>query len=278
MILLAVLISLFLLARAYQTDRQFGPSDDGYTQALADVARRAAPGESVASVAPYHYHVPMNRFKARMPILGLAQQADPVPETMLPLLRDAVGGSNAWLVTVGFAPAAPDNAAERWLASNAFKASDEWLPGDVRLVHYGVADPPATRSLNTTLGEVVRLVKVNTVESLRPGQTLPAEFVWLPLKRPSVDYHLFLQLLTAEGDLVAQHDSSPGGGYVPTSAWTPETEVSDRHGLSLPADLPPGEYRLIAGLYDPASGERLSVDRGGDFVEIGRIALQSSQP
>jgi hypothetical protein len=278
LLLLAVLTSFFLLARAYQTDRQFGPPDDGYTQALADVARRAAPGESIVSVAPYHYHVPMNRFKARMPILGLAQQAGPVPETMLPLLRDAVGGSNAWLVTVGFAPAAPDNAAERWLAFNAFKASDEWLPGDVRLVQYGVADLPATRSLNTTLGDVVRLVKVNTVESLRPGQTLPAEFVWLPLKRPGADYHLFLQLLTAGGDLVAQHDSSPDGGYAPTSAWSPGKEVLDRHGLSLPADLPPGEYRLIAGLYDPTSGERLSVDRGGDFVEIGRIALQSSQP
>jgi hypothetical protein len=278
LLLLAVLTSFFLLARAFQTDRQFGPPGDGYTQALADVARRAAPGESVVSVAPYHYHVPMNRFKARMPILGLAQHAGPVPETMLPLLHDALGGSNAWLVTVGFAPAAPDNAAERWLALNAFKASDEWLPGDVRLVQYGVADPPATRLLETTLGDVVRLVKVNTVESLRPGQTLPAEFVWLPLKRPGADYHLFLQLLTAGGDLVAQHDSSPSGGYAPTSAWSPGTEVSDRHGLSLPADLPPGEYRLIAGLYDPTSGQRLSVDRGGDFVEIGRIALQSSQP
>jgi hypothetical protein len=278
LLLLAILTSFFLLARAYQTDRQFGPPGDGYTQALADVAQRAAPGESVVSVAPYHYHVPMNRFKARMPILGLAQHAGPVPETMLPLLHDAVGGSNAWLVTVGFAPAAPDNVAERWLAFNAFKASDEWLPGDVRLVQYGVADPPATRSLNTTLGDVVRLVKVNTVGSLWPGQTLPAEFVWLPLKQPGADYHLFLQLLTAGGDLVAQHDSSPGGGYAPTSAWSPGTEVSDRHGLSLPADLPPGEYRLIAGLYDPTSGERLSVDRGGDFVEIGRIALQSSQP
>jgi hypothetical protein len=278
LLLLAVLTSFFLLARAYQTDRQFGPPDDGYTQALADIARRAAPGESIVSVAPYHYHVPMNRFKAQTPILGLAQQADPVPGTMLPLLRDALGGSNAWLVTVGFAPAAPDNAAERWLAFNAFKASDEWFPGDVRLVQYGVAHPPATRSLNTTLGDVVRLVKVNTVESLRPGQTLPAEFVWLPLRRPGVDYHLFLQLLTAGGDLVAQHDSSPGGGYVPTSAWSPGTEVLDRHGLALPAGLPPGEYRLIAGLYDPTSGKRLPVDRGGDFVEIGRIALQSSQP
>jgi hypothetical protein len=213
-----------------------------------------------------------------VPILGLAQQADPMPETMLPLLRDAAGGPNAWLVTVGFAPAAPDNAAERWLALNAFKASDEWLPGDVRLVQYGVAEPPVTRLLNTTLGDSVRLVKVNTVESLRPGQTLPAEFIWLPLKRPAADYHLFLQLLTAGGDLVAQHDSAPGGGYAPTSTWSPGTEVADRHGLSLPADLPPGKYRLIAGLYDPASGERLPVGRGGDFVEIGRIALQSSQP
>jgi hypothetical protein len=76
--------------------------------------------------------------------------------------------------------------------------------------------------------------------------------------------------------LVAQHDSPPNGGYTPTSIWLPGKEVVDRHGLVLPSDLPPGDYRLIAGLYNPTTGERLPVDQGDDFVELGAIAVESS--
>ncbi len=275
LMLFALFTSLFILERAYRTDRQFGPAEDAYARVLNTAAAQAGPNDRILSVAPSHYHVSMNRFKARVPIVGFAQQQPPMPETALPLLRDSLIGQNAWLVTVGFQPAAPDNATEQWLTSNAYKASDEWLD-DVRLVRYGLVRPMTTRTINATLGEELRLVRVELAKSASPGQILPVEFAWLPLRKPMDDYNLFLQLLAADGAPVAQHDGPPNGGYTPTSTWSPGEEVSDRHGLALPADLPAGEYRLIAGLYHPLTGERLSnlSPSGGDYADLGTVTIR----
>ncbi len=184
-------------------------------------------------------------------------------------------GQNTWLITVGLTRAASDNAAERWLTSNAFKATDEWFE-DVRLVWYGFGRPATTRTLNATLGDELQLMSINVVESPQPGRVLPVEFVWMPLRIPRADYNLFLQLLTADGTLVAQHDGPPNGGYTPTSHWPPGEEVLDHQGLALPADLPAGEYRLIAGLYHPITGDRLSLSPpvGADFVDLGPVTIQ----
>jgi len=272
--LLGLIITYSLLAHYFVTDQQFGPPSDGYTRALKSAAMQTTPGESAITVAPYHYHVPMNRFKDRLPIVGFAQSPPPLPETALPLLENAIEAHNTWLVTAGVAPAAPDNATEQWLTFNAFKASDQWFD-DVRLVWYGAQEPTVTRSINATLGEELHLVSVKVADTSQPGQVLPVEFVWAPLQMPGADYGIFVQLLATDGTLVAQHDGPPNGGYTPTSAWPPGEEISDRHGLALPAELPAANYRLIAGMYDPTSGERLPVDQGRDFVELGSVAIES---
>jgi hypothetical protein len=276
-LLLVLIITYLLLARYYQTDQQFGPPNDAYTRALNTAVAEGRLNDQIVTVAQYHYHVPMNRFKAKVSLTGLAQQAWPPPQTALPLLRDATAGQNVWLVTLGFQPAAPDNAAERWLAANIFKASDEWLDEDVRLARYTTRRPDNIRLIEATLGQgEIQLIEVSLVESLRAGQGLPVEFVWLPLTRPSLDYNLFLQLLDTDGRLLAQHDNPPNGGYSPTSTWQPNQPITTRHALILPPDLQPGDYRLIAGLYNPATGERLPVANGGDFVELGNINIQHS--
>jgi hypothetical protein len=274
MLLLSIFITYFLLAHYFVTDqRQFGPPDSGYGNALSTAASRAGPNDRIVTVAQRHYHVAMNRFKARIPILGFAQQEPPLPQAALSLLRDGVSGQDAWLVTVGFTPAAPDNAVEKWLTLNTYKASDQWFD-DARLVWYGAEKPMEQRVINATLGRELQLVSVRVPASPSQGDLLPVEFAWLPLDRPGADYSLFLQLLDAHGRLVAQHDGPPNGGYAPTSTWSPGQEVIDRHGLPIQAGLPAADYRLIAGMYDPATGQRLSVSSGGDFVDLGTVSLR----
>jgi hypothetical protein len=270
---LALVITYLLLARYFITDqRQFGPPNDPYTRALNRMLSRAKPGDRAVTVAQEHYHIPMNRFKARVPLIGLAQQSWPPPETMVPLLEQATSGPAVWLVTIGFPPAAPDNAAERWLAFNTFKAGDSWLE-DARLVRYSTVPPAITRPIHRTLDRSIELVTIRLLDPLQPGQLLPVEFHWLPLEPLPANYNLFLQLLTPDGSLVAQHDSPPNGGYTPTSTWPAGQPVSSHHALALPPDLPPGDYRLIAGLYNPATGRRLPVDTGHDLVELGSLTI-----
>ena len=278
-LVLVLPITYVLLTRYYDSDRQFGPPDDAYTDALHSAVAQGSPGDGLVTVAPYHYHVAMNRFKARVPIVGFSRQVPPLPETALPLLADTGQGENVWMVTSGFPPAAPDNAVEQWLALNVFKASDRWLD-DVRLVGYatGKGQSVTTRVVNARLGEELALTAASVSESAQAGQSLAVELSWLALKRPIADYNVFLQLLTGDGLPATQHDSPPNGGYTPTSAWSAGQEVADRHGLILPSDLPAGDYRLIMGLVNPVTGQRLLVSPGQDLVELGPIAIESDDP
>jgi hypothetical protein len=53
--------------------------------------------------------------------------------------------------------------------------------------------------------------------------------------------------------------------------------VQDNHGVNLPPALPPGEYRLAVGMYDPGSGARLPVTVGeeavGDSLLLGVVSV-----
>jgi hypothetical protein len=49
--------------------------------------------------------------------------------------------------------------------------------------------------------------------------------------------------------------------------------VSDEHAIKLPADLPSDEYTVIVGIYDAATGKRLAVAGGGDFVALESIGV-----
>ena len=57
---------------------------------------------------------------------------------------------------------------------------------------------------------------------------------------------------------MAQKDSPPAGGRYPTSLWEAGEIIKDE--ITLPLDhLSPGQFTPVVGLYDPASGSRLTV-------------------
>ena len=90
------------------------------------------------------------------------------------------------------------------------------------------------------------------------------------------DYTVFLHIVDADGNLVGQWDQPPGGLDAPTSTWTPQTIYFDDYRVPAEAGGTP-PYRLRVGLYDPKSGERLSVvdssvPNGGDYLELKTYA------
>jgi 4-amino-4-deoxy-L-arabinose transferase-like glycosyltransferase len=71
------------------------------------------------------------------------------------------------------------------------------------------------------------------------------------------DYTVFLQAWRADTHAYAAgFDSPPVQGDYPTRLWSPGEVVIDTHPLDRSL-LPPGRYYLLAGLYHPATGERL---------------------
>lgn len=267
----SLIVPLLLLGRYYLSDRQFGPTEESYTAALEASVRSTPPVAAIVTVAPYHYHVAMNRFKAAIPLIGFARTAPPLPDTAGRLLDRAVGGDSVALVTVGVPPAAPDNAVEARLAHTAFKVSDEWF-GDARRVLYVTGQPDVTAEIRLTREGTLRRLSPRTSPLARAGGRIAVEILWQPLRAFDTDLNVFLQLLDARGVPVAQLDGPPVGGYAPTSAWRAGEPVADRHGLAVPTDLEAGEYGLIVGLVDPGTGRRVSAGVT-DFVDLGHVTV-----
>jgi len=110
-------------------------------------------------------------------------------------------------------------------------------------------------------------------EATRQEGALAVALHWQCLHPPGDDYTVFVHLLDASDQVVAQHDGQPLGGTYPTSVWDAGEIVADQHLLTLPVDRPPGDYRLRAGLYLLETGQRLQVEGDGDSVELGPVEL-----
>jgi hypothetical protein len=80
-----------------------------------------------------------------------------------------------------------------------------------------------------------------------------------------------VQLLAADGHLLAQADSEPGNGAAPTTGWVAGEIVRSDHHLTL-TGLPPGAGRLIVALYDPQPNQRIPT-AGGDTVTLTAVTI-----
>jgi hypothetical protein len=138
--------------------------------------------------------------------------------------------------------------------------------------------PPIADPLDVAFGEPPLLILLGfnqpNKNSEPKNQTLELTFYWQAEAEMATNYTVFAQLLNPSGQVVAQVDTQPQDGAAPTTTWLPGEIIADDISLTLPPDLPPGDYRLITGLYDAASGARLPVSGGGDFVELRQVTLQ----
>jgi hypothetical protein len=100
---------------------------------------------------------------------------------------------------------------------------------------------------------------------------------WQADDTPQQDYTLFIQLWQADAQ-VAGFDGPPLNGDLPTSLWRAGYHLSDVHALAT-TTLPAGDYRVLVGLYQAQSGERLpAFDAAGtplpDYAfEVGEIEV-----
>jgi hypothetical protein len=110
-------------------------------------------------------------------------------------------------------------------------------------------------------------------ESLTGGGRLRAVLYWQAQADLATSYTVFVHLLSPSGAVAAQHDGIPANGTIPTTDWSAGEVVEDRHQFEF-ANLPPGEYRLVAGLYNPQTGERLPLVDGGSAVLLHTLDYQ----
>jgi hypothetical protein len=170
---------------------------------------------------------------------------------------------------------------EQWLSEHYFPMDRRWFD-NARLSSYATGDPlplqPAEANLEGRL-----LLAGYGIEPEEPqaGEVIRLTLHWQATAEMESDYTVFVHILGPDGQIWGQRDSQPVGGTRPTSSWMAGEQILDNHALYLSPEAPPGEYRVVAGLYDGTSGERLLVldengEAQGDSVLLHTISVSGA--
>jgi hypothetical protein len=142
--------------------------------------------------------------------------------------------------------------------------------------------------LQATLGESIHLTgytltdqnnqpiqnpKLETQNSKLKTQNLKLILFWQSTAKISQNYTVFTQLIGPDGQVWAQWDNPPQAGRYPTTAWSHNDKVIDRYTLTLKEGAPTGGYRLLVGMYNSSTGERLPVAINGTHQPDNAVEL-----
>jgi len=136
--------------------------------------------------------------------------------------------------------------------------------------------PDTARPVSASLGNQISLLGFEAPDRLSRGAELDVVLYWEALRPPEEDYVVFVHLLDANGQLVANHDGPPVAGRYPTTTWLPGDIVPDAVRIELDPNSPVGTYWLQAGMYRWPSLERLPVWDSQGIEQTDRVVVLQS--
>jgi hypothetical protein len=218
---------------------------------VPELALQSAAGQIVASAA---------RPEADQPYPLRQLRAGERVRERLDLSLHTVPASGTYRVVLRTAPARP------WAVLGAISVSVD--PALARSV-------PLAQTRSDLFDGVIRLVGTTGPTTPVPaGSTFTVDLGWYVVGHPTAQYTVFVHLVRGLGAPLAQSDALPGGQH--TGDWLPGDYVVDTHQIAVPRTLPPGQYRLIAGLYEASSGRRADVvgpSADGQTVDLGNVVI-----
>jgi hypothetical protein len=134
-----------------------------------------------------------------------------------------------------------------------------------------IVDAPQN-TVDTAFSEPIRAAGYN-VDSRRIPIDTPLRFgLYLEASGPITgNYQIFTHLVAADGTVIAQSDHIAGADSYPTSLWQPGNVLYNRFEVQPPAGTPPGQYRVIVGLYDERG--RLKLNDGRDHLDLFDVTI-----
>ncbi len=271
---------------AYYSGPNRGAGND-YVALVDYLDRNAVRGDVLLISSHMYMGFFMNETRAPIQWYSLLSKGeDPSPDEQTLLERLLRSRGRIWLAIDRVPALGLPRPAEKWLTQHAYKIEDETFSDYCRLLLYQADDateprqsPRQARSLD--LGHGVRLMGEDVGASgdlgaARPGDALWFSLWWQAAQAPDGDFTAFAQLLNASGQLVWQTDRTPADGFRPTTDWRPGDLICDNYGLRLSKELEPGHYRLVAGMYDRRTMQRLPMtdsngQPAGDTVEVAAV-------
>jgi len=137
---------------------------------------------------------------------------------------------------------------------------------DLTVPYLAAAEPQAP--VSAVLGQIIELLGYDLAQQ---DNLLVLTLYWQSLAATPQDYDLFIHVLDAQGQIVAQADGQPLNGLAATHLWQPGDIVQTRHPLLLPPESDVGDYTLQTGMYLRETGERLPAV--GETVRDNAVVL-----
>jgi hypothetical protein len=254
----------------------FDPSvaRDDYRSISAYISAAAGPDDAIILNAPGQREVFEYYYQGPLPVYDLPEQRPPDEAATLARI-EGIADQHPHLYTLYWATeeSDPNQLIEGWLDSHAYKAEDLWQ-GNTRFVIYATQQPTDDWPLQTSdalFGDQIRLASYAlSSQEIASGDVLQLQLNWQAERQPDANYTVFVQLLDERDQVVAQRDAPPGDR--PTSEWQPGEKIVDNHGVLVSHGTAPGDYRLILGMYNPETGERLRVGEQ-DYIDLSTVRV-----
>jgi 4-amino-4-deoxy-L-arabinose transferase-like glycosyltransferase len=205
-----------------------------------------------------------------------------VPEEMDDRLQEHLRRHRTlWLVLTAEDEVDKGEFVPKYLTAISFRAEcTDWL--DVRLCRFlspHAVQPQKRTTTGVTFDGDFRLEGSDlavTVES-DGARFLLVTLHWLAVQQPPIDYRVTVRLLDEQGVVVRQQDEWPIGPLLPPTTWQGGDAKPGYMALSLD-ELPAARYRLVVGLYDPATGQPIAYSQNEgssstDWVELGEVEI-----
>lgn len=168
-------------------------------------------------------------------------------------------------------------------------APDAWLIANTQLVRSVVVDgmradqylPLSVADGSPPLADfdgVVGLLRVSADLPLEPDGSLPLVLDFEVLAPSTAPLKTFVHVIgppnPATGTPLWSQDDQAPRDTIDTTQWQPGDRYRDVFHLPGLHHLPPGEYQIIIGWYDPATNQRLLAD-GADAVPIAALSVNA---
>jgi uncharacterized membrane protein len=202
---------------------------------------------------------------------------EPIAEVIAPRVQKAMRQHDRLWFVLYKGATGPNNDFRAWLQTNGrlYPMWEGWT-SDTLFLGYVVARGPLVDSSAraTFADQPIQLAGARFTDHASPTGGVAVELTWQVEGEITADEKVFVHLVSDDGSLVAQHDARPAGEGRPTQILSPGEVVIDRHGIGLPAQVH-GPLAVRVGLYDAATGDRLQLDDGAEFVTIGIVDVRA---
>jgi 4-amino-4-deoxy-L-arabinose transferase-like glycosyltransferase len=135
------------------------------------------------------------------------------------------------------------------------------------------------RTVTANFGDHAQLIGMDLPAAAQPGESVKLRLVFENRQVFDRLYKVFVHLRSPANEVVAQADRVWCDTTLNEADWRPGDILVDDYELSIPAETPPGDYPVVIGLYQDATGVRLpvvaaEVEHDGDSVTIGTLRIR----